>query len=49
MIIRMLEYTEALDDDGLRFREHAAPRYFRRSLHLVTLFAIRREQWTGSI
>lgn len=35
--------------DGCRFREHIAPRYFRRSLHLVTLFAVRREQRTGGV
>lgn len=49
MIIGILEFDESLRVDGFRFREHVTPRYFRRSLHLVTLFPIRREQRTGGV
>lgn len=50
MIIRIWKFAEILRCvDGFRFREHIAPRYFRRSLHLVTLFAVRREQRAGGV
>lgn len=49
MIIGIIEFDESLRFDGFRFREHVTPRYFRRSLHLVTLFPIRREQRTGGV
>ena len=44
-----IRWNPAMRVDGFRFREHIAPRYFRRSLHLVTLFAVRREQRAGGV